>query len=798
MRLPKILFLSLFILVATFAITSCGDGGSVTDPAGGTAPVTVDPSLLGAVRGRVAAGGILPRDVRAQSLPPTGTAVIIDDPELGPISVTTDEQGNFFFPGLTAGEQTLTVPSLGLVQSITVIAGAEVLLQQYPVSRQQAIDQVLTLLNSRAEFSLNEAFIIAPHNPLPAGVALTQALGTLDPGIQTNPAVTTLTRPQWLIYLDAAPSVGFHHHEIEYFLVDAQTGAVETETRTSYPQINGVAYYQESEDYLNSTALVSSPVIPNEPQKARRVVSRQASQPEVRYQATGDTYVLTVDGHNNSSAAADLRKFKQDILPNLKGIPPVKKTVDYNSIKAAQEGFPAGQTPGDGLISTFQALCRETQVGDTLVIYITSHGNKQGIILNGTKSSFKKGTPSVQGDSVLTWGQAFDFKDCKACQVVVITEACHAGSMFFKNVVALSNLNKKGRRFALLASAQRPGPAEGNSVAIPPYILEEETGGLYTTYFSDEILASTETDLFDQLENAHARTKTILDNISFTFRPTTQKRARAMNPLIFVDRAVGETCEDLADPTTTPSPSPSPTTPQDPPCEIDTFQPGDPGTSANDRRFSFNHVPGCDTVPVFLGSFKVSNPDGSLSQVQLSAGSHIRLRTTAAPTPVQDLDFDLAVGAEQVVEVVFIGSTSNSFGSSITAICQDESGSDNTTITITGTMTPALVVSPQMLSDNHLVGVTACPDPVGQVTLTNNCNTAQNFTITPQGLPVFTTPASGSIPANSSISVDVFFDCSTTTSFTRTITVQLPGIPVSGAIQVPATETFQTQVNISM
>ena len=130
--------------------------------------------LFGQLRGSVGELNVLNQSIDQNGSEITDRVVEIEDPLQGTLRTRTDPQGNFAFPRLSAGERELRFPELEVSFPVTVFGGAEVVLQRFPVGRQEAISAVLQRLQGRSEFSLDESFIIAPHNPLPAGL--------IDPG----------------------------------------------------------------------------------------------------------------------------------------------------------------------------------------------------------------------------------------------------------------------------------------------------------------------------------------------------------------------------------------------------------------------------------------------------------------------------------------------------------------------------------------------------------------------------------------------------------------------------------------
>ena len=69
------------------------------------------------------------------------------------------------------------------------------------------------------------------------------------------------------------------------------------------------------------------------------------------------------------------------------------------------------------------------------------------------------------------------------------------------------------------------------------------------------------------------------------------------------------------------------------------------------------------------------------------------------------------------------------------------------------------------LSFVHQVGVTNCPQLIGTYTISNDKPLPVNFSVSGVPSQLTVTPTSGSISSGASQTLQVFFNCSTTSSF---------------------------------
>lgn len=193
---------------------------------------------------------------------------------------------------------------------------------------------------------------------------------------------------------------------------------------------------------------------------------------------------------------------------------------------------------------------------------------------------------------------------------------------------------------------------------------------------------------------------------------------------------------------------------------------------ASESGFVFDHVLDCDPTPRTLGRFRVENLSDKPIDLTIVAGAHTRIRDDSiqAAAFVEMLNFELVQpGSLLFIAVAFPGTTRESFTSQILVSGVGEAGTGNTNVTVTGNMIPLVTVTPTLLEHTHVVSPeTVCPDPVGTVTLRNNCNKTVEFAVT-GGTHISATPPQGSIQPLGTVAVPLSFQCSTMTSFVENL-----------------------------
>ena len=124
------------------------------------------------------------------------------------------------------------------------------------------------------------------------------------------------------------------------------------------------------------------------------------------------------------------------------------------------------------------------------------------------------------------------------------------------------------------------------------------------------------------------------------------------------------------------------------------------------------------------------------------------------------------------------------------------------TITVTGggtsktiavTCTPAVLidVTPTAVPFTHSVGVTACPQKIGTIKVSNVTGSALTVTLAATNPALALDATSVSVPPNGSVDVGVGFNCSVQTSFSAAITITAS----NGTATDVKTVTVQANIN---
>lgn len=116
-----------------------------------------------------------------------------------------------------------------------------------------------------------------------------------------------------------------------------------------------------------------------------------------------------------------------------------------------------------------------------------------------------------------------------------------------------------------------------------------------------------------------------------------------------------------------------------------------------------------------------------------------------------------------------------------------------TTKTVAVTCTPVVLidVTPTTVPFTHSVGVTACPQKIGTLRLTNTTGAALTATLTPSNPALVLDSGSVSIPPNGFVDVGVSFNCSVQSSFSASISISAS----NGAATDVKTVTVQANVS---
>ena len=643
----------------------------------------------------------------------------------------TDGVGHFLVSDAVAGPTTLIIDSLEI--PILVIPGATVQVGNPTVTREVATQKVLAALPQVVSDPLF-CYVMGSLQPVPAGTQLGGALDDNGP--------TTLDRSQWLFYVDGQPGVKFEKN-VTFFLVDAESGAVNQVKASSWPALNGFGYFKFSEDNEVSPCLIRRPELTNQlrPVAKQEDTSSQAQLAAVLEECPdARSFLLTVSGSAESDEVANLKKIKAIFGKN--GIPPLAKHLSYTSLDFNREN------PSDDVKALLKKLYPEARPCDLVFVYICSHGAIGGPKLETTfitadqtitrtrddgttKTTTRPGHPV--GFTVLN-PSSLDFTGCKACTVVLFLEYCHAGG-FIQDGLGFSLDPKKGplrptglegKRVLFVCSAEHAtNNPDGNSVAtgsgldyakriiglatVAAYTLDVEAlqdGGVFTNAFINRLRPAS-SEYFVNMVIATSEAVAHMKTISLIADQTI--KARKQNPCFLVQNE--SNCKDTS-------------------------------------RTTATSTSGSGAIPT-TGTTTGQLVTGTSGTTGSTTGG-----TTGEVTGTGSTTGELTAGTGGATGQLTTG-TGGTTG-------QQTVGTGGTTGGTTGGVS---FFPDQTLQFIHRVGVTQCPQLVGTYTLTNSGSAQASFSVT--GIPsqLLVTPNSGTIAPGQSQVLQVFFNCSTTVSF---------------------------------
>jgi hypothetical protein len=466
-RLGVIVILLCLAMFSRFLV-GCGGGGG-----GGT---STNSALVGNLEGYAfLQGGTI--TLRNSPTAPAGStslagATVTVDAFTG--TTTTDAAGHFLLRDVPVGQKRLHVTpqpagAAPLDIPVTVLGGATLQVGTFTVSRQQAVDAAKQALAAPDPTALR---ILAPQQPLPTGTLLEPALGN-DSG-QPDPALSyTSPSPQWLVYVDHAPDQRFQH-PVSYVLVDAETGAATVRDASSWPRINGVSIYADDDKNAAAPDLVQVGTRKAEITRTAAAeiatVARSIGRDHVLGTTDPKTYALLIDGNSRSDMEADFNNVKASLFgPNgLSGAvevkewsPPLSGTVDART----------------EVKQLFNQICAQARPGDTILVYVTSHGSKLGGIYlqQGVESD-----ESTTKDEVIYPFLDLDTSRCAACHVVFIIDTCYSGAAMV-DMVAKSPPHA-GQKLSMLVSSTSQETSGGITNRINAETGKTK-GGLFTNAF---------------------------------------------------------------------------------------------------------------------------------------------------------------------------------------------------------------------------------------------------------------------------------------------------------------------------
>jgi hypothetical protein len=440
-------------------LASCGGGG------GGTGAVV---NTLGLVEGYafIPTSGLFTILFGRSATPPVGTQPLSG----AGVSVvgqsataTTEANGHFLLRDVPAGLRTLRLTPTGGTASdfpLTVLGGATINVGAPPVSRQVALDsvkQAVALIKP-----LDQVYVLAPQQPLPAGAVVTPTLGN-DQGDDDPALEYQVPAAQWLVYVDLHPHAGFQHRVL-YYLVDVETGQVTTREATSWPAVNGLMYYGREDINIASADLVQAPTRAAPGRSASRPVvvaewDSRASRDHVPGCTNPQTYALVIQGSIRGDFDTDMSS-----VANFLNIPLHGAKVNIYE--------PPRTTHVDGLQDIklkFKEICDAATECDTLYIYISSHGNPDGStdLMQGPHDNGY----GVQQDKIRFKAyQELLIEQCKACHIIVHMDTCFSGKALADFQQHIQKFDKafKGKKVLLLASASADEYGFGRPKPLPP------------------------------------------------------------------------------------------------------------------------------------------------------------------------------------------------------------------------------------------------------------------------------------------------------------------------------------------
>lgn len=459
----------LFSVLCLFVFMGCGGG----DDSGTTT------ALTGRVEGYAyLQGGAI--TLGNSATPPAGAtalsgATLTIDGKSG--SATTEASGRFLISDVPIGQRKLHVNGGGapvLDVPLTVIKSTTIQTGTFATSRTQAVDTAKTAasgLGTVADFQ-----ILAPQQPLPVGTIVKPALGGDD--AQDSPALTvTVAAPSYLVFVDQQPGARFQH-PAAYYLVDAATGAITTTLNvSSWPRINSVSQY--ADDDLNATAqdLVQPGTRKVAPDKLKAEVSRairSRGRDHVPGATDPKTYALLIQGNSRSDMAADIPNVQEQLF----GETGLSSPVEFSIWK------PTGAENTNAkkqVLDLYNAICAKAREQDTILIYVTSHGSKNGgfYLQQGAKED-----GSDVDEAILFPSLEMNTSLCKACHVIFIIDTCYAGEQMVE--LAVNTPPHAGQKLSVLASSSSAETSGGVTVENRK-ATGKALGGVFTNAFLNSL-----------------------------------------------------------------------------------------------------------------------------------------------------------------------------------------------------------------------------------------------------------------------------------------------------------------------
>lgn len=395
--------------------------------------------------------------------------------------VNTGPDGYFEFENVPAGFYTIQAALEPVLEHpVTVLRGTTVVLGDYPVSRAEALDTVTSALQLDPGTDTRPWMLVLAHHPLPAGTVIIPALGDAD-GLDKPNDYLRIATPKWFVFCDLNSTLKWNH-EVVYALVDAATGTLETFTRFSWPLLNGIEYYGSDEINLTGADTAYLPLEPAAPEGEGAGVKEYSPAATPMARAAGatkegacctdpKTYALLVRGHDDEVTEEDIDDMSNALGEGL--LPGELVVSNYDS---------CGDKPESNFLAKFREVCALTRPCDTLMLYITAHGTRGGAKLE--HGAFACGTKALgeSADFDTLYPSEIPWEECKACNIVLIVDACFSG--VFASAAQQTRFNgMTGKKVAVMTatSASKEAGSFGRL-----HVLRE-TGSVFSAHLEDVI-----------------------------------------------------------------------------------------------------------------------------------------------------------------------------------------------------------------------------------------------------------------------------------------------------------------------
>ena len=523
-------------LVAALVANACGGAPATT--ARVTPTGTIQGYLFATAPGTILLGRS--QTPPAGATPVANTAVTLEDSPVDAKSTVpsrdgkTDANGFVSFSGVPAGLWSLHVPRSGGAAAtfpLTVIPNATLIWGPPTVDRSQALEVARKAIGA---LPADRAFVLAPLSPFPAGVSITPALGN-DNG-DADPALEVKTSAlQWFFYADLASDLRFQH-PTKFVLVDAETGVATAKDESSWPLINGASFYASSSKNIDTAdALVLPPKRPGAIAPVTRVPDAGGPRPaflapwgdHVPGCSKAVTYSLLIQGSDEGAMENDIEN--------------IQNTLAKGSMQSVWKPTPGGH-PLDEVQALWKKIQSQATECDSVLIYITSHGTRGGTAKLETDLVGKNGIPV---DFQSFGASTLDFKNCRACHILIIIDSCYSGKMLNDFAKVLQPL--PGRKATVMSAAD----ATHESGSYSWYNLKGSTGSAFTNALTDAVSGGT-------TDPAQAFDKANVDIAGTAFTDAIAKQ----NPQYWTRKLVpGETCAPIPTGTKNPPPTSPPTAP---------------------------------------------------------------------------------------------------------------------------------------------------------------------------------------------------------------------------------------------